>query len=188
MRAYENCVARIRKFCATLSHRKVWLLLKHRRTPSRRIVSRLRCISSEPLRWQRASVACVFVQKMRTNAGLRVLPTRQLRNLPRKHSGDKTGHSELHNLFPHPRLHLSHGNIRQNKLSVLITMTAIHRARRSVSISATAHFIPFQRHSATLAILIRLIHNFEYLSNHFVCFLSSFAAREADEPRIISRL
>ena len=91
--------------------------------------------------------------------GLRLLPARQLRNLTRKHSGDKAGHSELHNLFPHSRLHFSHRNIRQNELSLLVTMTAIHRVPRSVSISATSLFIPLQRHPATLAVLIRFIHN-----------------------------
>ena len=54
-------------------------------------------------------------------------------------------------------------------------MTAIHRAPRSVSVSATALFIPFQRHPATLAILIRLIHNFERRLNLLALFLSSFA-------------
>src|SRR4030095_9864415 len=104
-----------------------------------------------------------------------LLPACQLRNFGRKNSGEKTWHSELDNLFPHPPLHLSYRNIRQNKLSVLITMAAIHRALRSVSVSATALFIPFQRHPATLAILIRLIHNFEHRLNLLVLLLSSFA-------------
>jgi hypothetical protein len=106
---------------------------------------------------------------------LRLLPACQLRNFARKNSGEKTGHSKIDNLFPHPRLHLGHGNLLQNKLSVLITMTAIHRASRSVSVSATALFIPFQRHPATLAILIRLIHNVERRLNLLALFLSSFA-------------
>ena len=38
-------------------------------------------------------------------------------------------------------------------------MTAIHRARGSVSVGATAFFIPFHWHPATLAILIRLVHD-----------------------------
>ena len=99
---------------------------------------------------------------------------RQLWNPARKNSGEKAGHSELDNLLPHSRLHLSHGDIWQNKLSVLITMTAIHRAPCSVSVSATVLFIPFQRHPATLAILIRLIHNFEDRLNLLALFLSSF--------------
>jgi len=106
---------------------------------------------------------------------LQLLPACQLRDFGRKNSGEKAGHSKLDNLFPHSRLHISHGNIRQNKLSVLITMTAIHRAPRSVSVSATALFIPFQRHPATLAILVRLVHNFEHRLNLLALFLSSFA-------------
>jgi hypothetical protein len=39
---------------------------------------------------------------------------------------------------------------------------------------ATALFIPFQRHPATLAILIRMIHNFEDRLNLLALFLSSF--------------
>src|SRR6202022_2913684 len=106
---------------------------------------------------------------------LRPLPACQLWNFTHKNPGEKTGHSELYNLFPHPRLHLSHGNIRRNKLSALITTAAVHhRAPCSVSVSATAFFIPFQRHPATLAILIRLIHNFEDRLNLLALFLSSF--------------
>src|SRR5438067_3454646 len=73
--------------------------------------------------------------------GLRFLPARQLWNPARKNSGEKAGHSEVDNLLPHSRLHLSHGDIWQNKLSVLITMTAIHAAPRSVTVGATAFFI-----------------------------------------------
>jgi hypothetical protein len=102
-----------------------------------------------------------------SSAGLRFLPTCQFRNFAHKNSGDKAGHSELDNLFAHPCLHFSHGNIRQHKLSVLITMTAVHRVARPVSVSATAVFIPFQRHPATLAVLVRLIHNVEELLNQF---------------------
>jgi hypothetical protein len=54
-------------------------------------------------------------------------------------------------------------------------MTAVHRAPRSVSISATALFIPFQRHPAALAILIRLIHTLEHRVNQLALFLSSFS-------------
>jgi hypothetical protein len=46
-------------------------------------------------------------------------------------------------------------------------MTAVHRVARAVSVSATAVFIPFQRHPATLTILVCLIHNVEQLLNQF---------------------
>src|SRR2546421_474422 len=59
---------------------------------------------------------------------LRFLPARQLWNPARNDSREKAGHSEPDNLLPHSRLHFSHGDIWQNKLSVLITMTAIHAA------------------------------------------------------------
>src|SRR5882724_703273 len=109
------------------------------------------------------------------SAGLRFLPTCQLWNLAHKNSGNKAGHSELDNLFAHSRLHLSHGNIRHNKLSVLIAMTAIHCAPRSVSLSATALFVSFQWHPTALAILIRLVHSVEHRVNQLALFLSSFA-------------
>jgi hypothetical protein len=49
-------------------------------------------------------------------------------------------------------------------------MTAIHSASGSISVRATAFFIPFHWHPATLAILMRLAH--KHRLNLFALFLS----------------
>src|SRR5207247_3740792 len=99
-------------------------------------------------------VACARVPAL--SKRFRLLPAHQLRNFTgQKNCGEKSRHPELDDLVADARLHFRHRNIRQNELSVLITMTAVHCALGSVSVRATTFFIPFHRHPATLAILDR---------------------------------
>jgi hypothetical protein len=88
----------------------------------------------------------------------RILPTSQRRNPANEHPGQETGNTKLYDLCTNPGLHLFDCDIWENKLTVLIAMTAIHRAAGSIGVCAAAFLIPLHRHPAALTTLVSFIH------------------------------
>ncbi len=86
------------------------------------------------------------------------LPPFQLRNASGKNPREKSGHTKLRELGSHPSLHLVNGDVWKKEMSILKTMTAIHRALGSICVCAAASLVAFQGHSTTLAIFIFCLH------------------------------